>query len=63
MGLKMKLIDYIQSEYEGNKSLFARSIGKRPQQVTKWLKMDCIWFGGNVYRKQTDLKDKSCNKT
>ena len=37
----MKLIDYIQKQYSGNISEFARSQGVLPSQAQRWLKRDC----------------------
>lgn len=45
----MKLKHYIDQQYEGNISAFARTQGVRYDQVTRWLKMGCIMIDGKVY--------------
>ncbi len=49
----MKLKQHIEKEHGGNQAAFARSIGVNPQQVTRWLNYNCIWFEGAVYKKQS----------
>lgn len=49
----MKLKQHIEKEHGGNQSAFARKMNVNPQQVTRWLNYDCIWFDGAVYKKQS----------
>lgn len=51
----MKLTEYIEKYYGGNKSEFARSNGVLPQQVNTWLKMECIVIDGKLYSPRRDL--------
>ena len=45
----MKLNDYITEHYNGNISAFARTQDVRYDQVTRWLKRDCMVIDGKVY--------------
>lgn len=51
----MKLLDYIQKHYSGNQAAFAKSQDVKPQQVTKWLKMNCIVVEGVLYSPRREL--------
>lgn len=52
----MKLKDYIEKHYGGNQAAFAKSQDVNPQQVTKWLNMDCIVVDGALYSPRRTLK-------
>lgn len=54
----MKLIDYINKNYGGNKSEFARSQDVLPQMVNKWLNGDYIVIDGVLYSPRRELKEK-----
>ena len=51
----MKLIDHINKSHGGRKDKFAASMGVMPQQVSRWLKYECIWHDGAVWKKQSKL--------
>ena len=48
-GKALELLGYIQKHYGGNQAAFAKSQEVAPQQVTKWLKMNCIVVDGVLY--------------
>ena len=54
MGLK----DYIKQEH-GTQRAFAACIGVDPQQVTKWINMECIVVGGVLYSPRRLLKGEA----
>lgn len=58
----MKLTEYIDKYFEGNKSEFARSEGVIPQQVHKWIAMECIVVEGVLYSPRRELKEKELKK-
>ena len=45
----MNLAEYIKKEHSGNQAAFARIQGVSPQQVTKWLNLDCVVVDGKLY--------------
>ncbi|HGW6103708.1 TPA: hypothetical protein ACNIQM_001836 [Citrobacter werkmanii] len=51
----MKLVDYINENYGGNKSEFARANGVPPQRVTEWVNGDFIVIDGKLYSYRRDL--------
>jgi hypothetical protein len=50
---EMTLKEHIEKEHAGYNASFARKMGVSPQQVTRWLNYNCIWFEGAVYKKQS----------
>ena len=50
----MNIKNYINENFKGNISEYARSIGKKRQQVDKWLKRDCKVIDGQVYCKVSE---------
>ena len=53
----MKLIDYIEKYYAGNKSAFARAEGKKPQRVSEMLHdYDYIVIDGRLWLGREKLK-------
>jgi len=57
----MKLSNYIQQQYNGNISEFARSQGVLPSQAQRWLKRDCEWHQDGVWcriTKQVKANDR-----
>ncbi|RYM60192.1 hypothetical protein BSR03_17260 [Serratia proteamaculans] len=51
----MKLIDYIEKYFNGNKSAFARHEGVDQAYVYKWLKMECIIVDGKLYSPRREM--------
>lgn len=51
----MKLIDYIDKHYAGNKSAFARANGLAKQALTDMMKRDYIIINNNLYLKRREL--------
>ncbi|MBA0190682.1 MULTISPECIES: hypothetical protein [Pectobacterium] len=51
----MKIVDYIDLYFEGNKSAFARRMNVTPQQVTKWVNDGWIIFDGQLYSPRREL--------
>ncbi|HDG1101530.1 TPA: hypothetical protein PCY80_000297 [Klebsiella aerogenes] len=58
----MKLIEYIDKNYGGNKSEFARSQGVLPQMVNKWINGDYIVIDGVLYSPRREIKAKELKK-
>ncbi|WP_419057413.1 hypothetical protein [Kluyvera georgiana] len=58
----MKLIEYIEKYYSGNKSEFARANEVLPQHVNKWLNGDYIVIDGVLYSPRRELKEKELKK-
>lgn len=58
----MKLIDYIDKYYGGNKSEFARVNDVLPQAITKWIAGGYIVIDGVLYSPRRELKEKELNK-
>lgn len=54
----MRLEDYIELHFQGNKSSFAKAMNVLPQQVTKWLKNQYIISNGKMYGMIRELKEK-----
>ena len=52
----MKLIDHINKSHNGRKDKFAAFMGVSPQQVSRWLKYECIWHDGAVWKQQSKTK-------
>lgn len=51
----MKIVEYIDLYFEGNKSAFARRMNVTPQQVTKWVNDGWIIFDGQLYSPRREL--------
>jgi len=49
----MNLKQHINTNFDGNVTAFARSIGTTYQQVQRYIKLDCIWYDGRVYAPKT----------
>lgn len=45
----MTLTDHIAAHHGGSQVKFAAANGVLPQQVTKWIKMECIVVDGVLY--------------
>ncbi|MGG8042492.1 helix-turn-helix domain-containing protein [Klebsiella aerogenes] len=58
----MKLTEYIDKYYGGNKSEFARENGVMPQQVNNWVNGDYIVIAGVLYSPRRELKAKEIKK-
>jgi len=43
------LTDKIQTHHNGNISAYAKTLGVRYDQVSRWLKRDCMVIDGKVY--------------
>lgn len=54
----MKLTEYIEEYYAGNKAEFARDNDVIPQHVTKWVNGDYIVIDGKLYSPRRELKVK-----
>lgn len=54
----VKLIDRINEAHGGRKDKFAVSMGVSPQQVSRWLKYECIWHNGAVWKQQSKSNGK-----
>ena len=52
----MKLSDYIDNHYGGNKAAFARANGVLAQQVTQWVNNDFIVVDDTLYSPRRELK-------
>jgi len=50
------LVDHIEKHYGGNQAAFAKAQDVKPQQVTKWLNMECIVVNGVLYSPRRTLK-------
>ncbi|MGP3141444.1 hypothetical protein [Serratia nevei] len=57
----MKVINYIQKNFGGNQSEFARAMDVTPQQVTKWIKGDWIVVDGKLYSPRTFNRRLICH--
>ncbi|MEJ5074354.1 hypothetical protein WH357_18760 [Enterobacter ludwigii] len=51
----MKIVEYIDLYFEGNKSAFARRMNVTPQQVTKWVNDGWIIIDGQLYSPRREL--------
>ena len=58
----MKLNDCIQEHHNGNISAFARTQNVRQDQVTRWLKRNCMVIDGLVYCEVNTNKEKDNDK-
>jgi len=45
----MNITNYITQHHNGNKSAFARTQNVRHDQVTRWIKRNCVVIDGRVY--------------
>ena len=54
----MKLTEYIDKYYGGNKSDFARANDVNPQQVTKWINGNYVVIDGFLYSPRRELVPK-----
>ena len=45
----MKINEYIQTHHNGNISAYAKTLGVRYDQASRWLKRDCMVIDGKVY--------------
>jgi len=54
-GSAVKIVDYIDLYFEGNKSAFARRMNVTPQQVTKWVRDGWIILDGQLYSPRREL--------
>jgi len=50
----MDLEQYIKDNY-GSKRAFAKAINTSRTQVSRYIKMRCKWFEGNVWQNKTNL--------
>lgn len=55
----MKLTNYIAEHHDGNISAFARTQDVRQDQVSRWLKRNCMVIDGLVYCEVNTSKDKN----
>lgn len=51
------LRQFILDNFDGNNSEFARWVGTSPQQVSRWIKMGCVFYDDAVYKKQHKRKE------
>ena len=51
----MELTEYIDKNYGGNKTEFARAVGVKPPQVHQWIEMKCIVVDGVMYSPRREL--------
>lgn len=58
----MKLTEYIEKYYSGNKAEFARDNDVIPQHVTKWVKGGYIVVDGIIYSPRREVKAKELKK-
>ncbi|EHJ9825988.1 hypothetical protein U0E17_000663 [Salmonella enterica] len=58
----MKLTEYIEKHFNGNKAEFARHEGVLAPQVHKWIAMDCVVIDGVLYSPRRELKEKELKK-
>lgn len=54
----MDLEQYIKENY-GSKQAFAEAIGTSRTQVSRYIKMGCFWYDGDVCNRKTNLNQKS----
>lgn len=54
----MKLTEYIDKYYGGNKSEFARANGVMPQQVNNWINGNYVVIDGFLYSPRRELAPK-----
>lgn len=58
----MKLTEYIEKYFEGNKSEFARSEGVDQSQIHQWIGKGFIVVDGVMYSPRRELKVKELKK-
>lgn len=58
----MKLTEYIEEYFDGNKAEFARVNEVTPQHVTKWVNGEYIVVDGKLYSPRRELKVKELKK-
>lgn len=46
---------YVDEGYKGSKRGFGAAIGRQRQQIQQWLRAECAWYNGNIYRRVTDF--------
>lgn len=51
----MKITEYIDKYFNGNKAEFARHEGVLPPQVHKWIGMGCVVIDGKLYSPRRDM--------
>jgi len=51
----MDLEQHIKENHNGSKRAFAKSINKSRTQVSRYLKMGCIWIDGSVWQRKTKM--------
>lgn len=47
---------FILDNFDGKNNRFAEWFGTSPTQVTRWIKMGCIFYDDSVYKKQCKKK-------
>ena len=52
----MKLLEYIEENYNGNQASFAQAQNVKPPQVTQWIKKGFVVFDGVLYSPRRTLK-------
>ncbi len=52
----MKLIDYIEENYKGNKTKFGLANGIAPSQVGRYLDYGCLVIDGQLMKPIKELK-------
>ena len=55
MSESITLIEYIDQNFNGSKSDFAKAQGVQPAQVTQWLKKDIVVINNNMYSHRRKL--------
>lgn len=53
----MSLTEYINTYFSGNRSEFARRMGKHPQQITKWINGGWIVVNHKLYSPRGDVPE------
>ncbi len=51
----MPLKNYIDKNYDGNQSAFARAVGRSRQQVQQWIDGNYIVIDGKLYSPRRDI--------
>lgn len=51
----MKLTEYIDKNFNGNKAEFARHMGVKAPQVHQWIAMECIVVDGVMYSPRREI--------
>ncbi|WOL24260.1 hypothetical protein fHeYen801_050c [Yersinia phage fHe-Yen8-01] len=55
----MPLVEYININFGGNKSAFARHMEVNPQQVTKWVNDEWIVVGNTLYAPRREIQNEN----